>query len=606
MHFYGLGDHPGPLDRRGYEFIDWNTDYPEHQEDDVKSLYKSFPFVLVLSQGSAFGLYLANTYKSIFNCGVDGRIFFFGAAHGPDDFYFAYGPTPKEAISSFTGLTGRFPLPPRWALGYEQSRWSYGSEKAVKEVVEGFRKADIPLSAINLDIDYMDGYRVFTVDPKNFPDFPAFLASLKEEGIRTVAIIDPGVKVDPSYEVYADLAQNKQIATRDGLPYVNEVWPGAAVYPAFNLPSVRAYWGDRCARLAAQGVDGIWCDMNEPASFKGPLPPDVMFGPARHEEIHNVYGHYMAEATYEGLRKASDKRPFVFTRACFAGTQRYAGVWTGDNHSTWASLAMGLPQLLSLGLSGMPFAGTDIGGFNGDCPAELMSRWIEFGAFSPFMRNHSACGSRYQEPYRYDAATQANYRKWVLFRYEIIPYLYDLFYEHAQNGLPPLRPLFLENPEDSATYGLGDEFMVGERLLAAPVLTAGTRGRLLYLPRGRWHPFFGGEALTGGYHAVEAALEECPLYAKDGAVIPLWPSLTRSAEKEPEELVARVFPGQGRFLHYQDDGETFAYERGAYNLYELMNDNGVLTVRLLHKGCEPYKRIRALSAASETIVKALE
>jgi alpha-glucosidase len=603
LHFYGLGDHPGPLDKRGYEYVNWNTDYPQAHEDDVKSLYQSFPFFLTLTKEASFGLYLDNPYQSVFNFGVDGQTFFFGASKGPDDFYFFFGPSPKEVVGEFTRLTGRAPLPPRWSLGYHQSRWSYGSEAAVNAVVASFQKNDIPLSAIHLDIDYMEGFRVFTTNAANFPEFPLFLSSLRQEGIRTVAIIDPGVKVDPFYPVYQNLIKANFVGTLFGKPYVNEVWPGPSVFPSFNDPKVREYWGTLCGALATQGIAGIWCDMNEPASFKGPVPLTVDFAGSTHEEIHNVYGHYMAEATYEGLKKTTGKRPFVITRACFAGTQKYSCVWTGDNQSNWSSLQMALPQLLNLGLSGMPFVGTDIGGFGGDCPSELMNRWVEFGAFSPLMRNHSACGTRFQEPYRYDAKTLANYRKWVYFRYRIAPYFYDLFYEHGNDGLPILRPLFLEFPADPATYGLGDEMMMGPSLLVAPVLIPGAERRLVYFPQGKWYPLFGGEPFRGGSAVIEAPLDSIPLFVREGALIPLYPSLTKSLETEPEELVVRVFPGKGTLLHYQDDGDTFAYEKGSYNLYELTNEEGLVSVKLLHKGCDCYKQIRVISPSSETLIK---
>lgn len=603
MHFYGLGDHTGPLDRLGYEKINWNTDYPQAHEDDVKSLYKSFPFCLISSKNGYFGIYLDNTFKSVFNFGVDERTFYFGATAGTDDHYFIYGPSPKDVVSRFTSFAGRLPLPPRWSLGNQQSRWSYPSKKSVEDVVAGYEKADIPLSAVNIDIDYMVGYRVFTVDETRFPDLSDFSSSLKKKGIRLIAILDPGLKVDPDYDVYASFVDNHLVAKENGKTYVNAVWPGDSVYPSFNDPKAREKWGEYCARVLSKGVSGLWCDMNEPASFKGPLPLDVDFAGESHAEIHNLYGYYMAMATYEGMRKFSSERPFVITRACFAGVEKYSVIWTGDNQSNWSSLQMSLPQMLNLGVSGMPFLGTDIGGFGGDCPAELMCRWIEFGAFSPFMRNHSCAAARFQEPYRYDDKTKAIYRKWVYFRYRLVPYLYDLFYEHSQNGLPALRPLYLEYPDDPSVSNLNDEFMLGESLLVAPVLSSGTLVRSVYLPKGVFYPFFGGEGKKGeSYYAEKCPLDECLIYAKAGAIIPLYPSMTKNLDLEPEELVLKAFPGEGKYLHYQDNGTDFAYEKGEYNLYSIINHDGVVSVSLLHKGYRGYKRIRVVSPNGETFI----
>jgi alpha-glucosidase len=231
------------------------------------------------------------------------------------------------------------------------------------------------------------------------------------------------------------------------------------------------------------------------------LPDNVLFGNALHEEIHDLYGHYMAKATYEGLRKAGPKRPFVITRACYSGTERYSTVWTGDNQSIWSNLRALIPQEISLGLSAMPFVGSDVGGFGGDCPSELMNRWIEAAVFSPLLRNHSSCGSMLQEPYRYDEKTISNYRKWVYFRYRLVPYIYDLFYEHTQNGLPLIRPLFMEYPLDPSLETVGDEFLFGSSLLVAPVLDPGVRERLVSFPQGKWYPFAGGDPLSGSQKA---------------------------------------------------------------------------------------------------------
>lgn len=604
-HFYGLGDHVGPLDKREYRYINYNTDYPQAHEDDVLSLYKDFPFFLVKRLQASFGIYVDNPYKTRFDFGADQRQFSFSELKGSDDYYFLYGPSPKEVVSTFASLSGKMSLPPRWSLGYQQSRWSYADAPSVMNVVKSFKAADIPLEVVHLDIDYMEGYRIFTVSSSRFPAFSDFVANLRKEGIKVVTILDPGIKVDPDYSLYQEAIKGGYVATYQGEVYVNAVWPGDSVYPSFNEEKTRAWWADKCATFVkTTGVAGLWCDMNEPASFKGPLPSDVLFGKEKHEAVHNLYGHWMSKATHDGLLKANPElRPFVITRACFSGSQRYTTVWTGDNQSNWADLRLSPGQLLSLALSGMSFVGTDIGGFGGDCPSELMNRWIEFGVFSPFCRNHCAVANFYQEPYVFDAKTLANYRQWVYFRYRIVPYFYDLFYEHSQSGLPVLRPLFLEYPSDPVCDTLSDEFLLGSSLLVAPILDPGVSARSVYLPQGHWYPFFNkGEALLSGYHLQNAALGECLVYAKEGAIIPLYPTGVKNLDNEPKELVLKVFPGTGSLLHYQDDGTSLAYQKGAYNLYLFTNHDGLVSCNLLHQGYPTYERIRVITPSGETLL----
>jgi len=601
--FYGLGDHPGPLNRRGYEFINWNSDQPYAHTDNFKSLYKSSPFVMIKKGGVFFGVFFDNSYKTIFNCGVDERQWFLGATKGHEDYYLIYGPTAADVVKGFASLVGSFPLPARWTLGYGQSRWSYGSEQAVKDVVGGYKQINIPLSAVYLDIDYMDGFRVFTVDKQRFPHLKELIASLHKEGIKVVAIVDPGVKVDPAYDVYADGLKKKVFGQLGGEPYVNQVWPGDSVFPSFNEERVRAWWSSLCPRLINYGLDGLWTDMNEPASFKGPLPNEVRFGDDAHEKIHNLYGHYMAEATFEGLQAATKKRPFVITRACFSGTNRYSTVWTGDNQSIYSHLRLAIPQQLNMGLSLMPFVGTDIGGFSGDCPKELMARWIELGSFSPLFRNHSDCACHPQEAFRYPEPIQKIYRRWVRFRYTLTPYYYDLFYEERFNGLPALRPLFMESGEEKFS-NLNTEFMVGSSILVAPVLEPGATSRLLSLPNGKWYSYDGKENLSGGDYAKDCPLGSALVYVKEGSIIPEYPDGYTNLDESPVELTVRLFPGEGRYLHYQDAGDGYGYLKGEYNLYEFTNDNGKFAFHLIHEGFKKYRSFRVLFLNKEETILA--
>lgn len=572
--FYGLGDKTGPLNKRGYEYEMWNTDDPSPHVESHKSLYKSIPFFITLKERAAYGLFFDNPFKTFFDLGKENSdYYYFGADGGNLDYYFIYGPDPKNVVSRYTALTGRTPLPQLWTLGAHQSRWSYAPESRVLEIAEKFREHDLPLDVIHLDVDYMDGYRVFTWDDERFPDPAALTKRLGEMGIKVVTIIDPGVKKDRGYGIYEEGLEKGFYATdRDGVPYVNAVWPGDSVYPDFSDEPVRRWWADNQKIMLDAGIAGIWNDMNEPASFNGPLPDDVRFKNdgrgADHLEIHNVYGHLMSKSTYDGILEASGKRPFVITRAAYAGTQKYSTVWTGDNQSFWEHLRLSIPMTLNLGLSGFAFNGCDVGGFSHDCTPELLARWVQVGAFSPLFRNHTAIGTRDQEPWAYDEDTLDAYRKAMKLRYRLLPYLYDLMREAEQTGLPPMRPLLLEFPEDEHVHELDDQFLFGSRMLVAPVIEQGKRHRAVYLPEGSWVDYRSGETLEGGRVILaEAPLDVCPIYVRAGSFLPAYPDQKYVGELKIKELLLDVYPGTGEYVHTQDDGESFDYRSGSYNEY---------------------------------------
>ena len=486
QHFYGLGDKTGFLDKRHYEYEMWNTDNPNPQVDSFKALYKSIPFLISLTDTHVYGLFLDNTFKSCFNMGQESEEYYWFGAHGGDlDYYYIAGDSVAEVLKGYTYLTGTCPLPQKWTLGYHQSRWGYVTQEDMEDVAASMRKNDIPCDAIHFDIDYMQDYRVFTWNEKRYHgDSASFLGKLSEDGFKPVAINDPGVKKEDGYEVYDEGVRQGYFAkTPEGEVYINAVWPGDAAFPDFGNPAVRTWWGEKQKFLLDKGVRGIWNDMNEPASFQGPLPDDIVFTDedreTTHAEMHNVYGHFMAKAAYEGLKKLDGRRPFVITRACYAGSQKYATAWTGDNTSMWAHLQMAIPQLCNLGLSGMPFVGTDVGGFGADTTPELMARWVQVGCFSPLFRNHCAAGSRRQEPWQFGEKIMDIYRKYVKLRYRWIPYIYDLFYEEERTGAPIMRPLVFHYEKDKAAQVCNDEFMLGSRILAAPVVNQGAEKRMV-------------------------------------------------------------------------------------------------------------------------------
>lgn len=587
--FYGLGDKTGFLNKAGYQYEMWNTDNPDPQVDCFKALYKSIPFFAALTDGKPYGIFFDNTYHSYFDMGKEcSEYYYFAANEGDLDYYFITGNTLADIIKGYTYLTGRMPLPQLFTLGYHQSRWSYASAEEVREIADNMRKYKIPCDTIHLDIDYMDEFKVFTFSDERFPKAKEFIKDLSSEGFKVVTIIDPGVKVEDGYQIYDEGKEKGYFAKNgDGSIYENRVWPGTSVFPDFGREDVRNWWADNQKFLVDMGVRGIWNDMNEPASFNGPLPDDVQFEYGAHEKVHNIYGHFMAKATYEGLAKNDGgKRPFVLTRAAYAGSQKYCGGWTGDNHSIWAHIALSLEQVCNLSVSGLAMCGSDIGGFGSDTTPELLVRFYEAAVFVPFFRNHSAMGTRRQEPWQFDETTIDAVRKTVKLRYRFIPYIYDLAHECEKTGAPIVRPLVYEYPADKHVRNISDEYMLGSFVLVAPVIAPGKEAREVYLPDGDWYDYYTGEKYSGGrYILANAPLDKVPVFIKAGAIIPVADGEIRSTEDITEDKISILtYPGKGSFVHYQDDNETFAYRNGAYNAVEYTLDGETLEKRVLHKG----------------------
>lgn len=587
--FYGLGEKAARLDRTGLAFENWNSDTPNYQwnADDTPErtdpLYKTIPFYIGLRPNSsddapgaryAYGVFFDNTYRSQFDFGgQSAEHVHFGADGGPLTYYVCAGPTMADVLRRYTQLTGRMPRPPRWALGYHQCRWSYYPESEVRTLARQFRERDLPLDVIHLDIHYMDDYRVFTWDEDRFPNPEQLARDLKADGIRLVTIVDPGVGVDPGYHVHdSGLDADAFVQYPDGTLYVGEVWPGDCYFPDFTDPDTRTWWGDQYEALLDAGIAGFWNDMNEPSVFGGKTMPDLLEfdfdgAGATHRAAHNVYGQQMARATCEGLRRhRPDERPFVITRAAYAGVQRYASVWTGDNAASWDHLRLTPSMLLSLGLSGVPFAGSDVGGFEGAPSPELYARWIQLGALSPLFRSHTIYESPRQEPWSFGPRTEQVARQALQLRYRLIPYFETLMDEHARTGLPPLRPLVMHYPDDDRLLDVFDQFLVGRDVLAAPVLRQGAETRAVRLPEGTWHDLQTGQAHAGpGRLTVDVTLEDLPLFVRAGTALPLAPAVSHTdALDAVETLELRCFPGTGTATLYQDDGHSTADANDAF------------------------------------------
>jgi alpha-glucosidase len=575
--FFGCGEKTGQMNKRGQSFAFWNTDNPTHTylNDEV---YVSIPFLLSTRPGAHYGIFWDNTHRTFFNLGHgEESRYYLGADAGEIDYYFFGGESIKEVVHGYTELTGRMWLPPRWALGYQQCRWSYMSADEILDVAKNFRKCKIPCDVIYCDIDYMDGYRVWTWNPKTFPNPREFLAKLRKMGFKVVTIIDPGVKDDDGYIVCREAKEQGMLVKKpEGHAFVGDVWPGPSVFPDFTSPRVRQWWGQWHKEFLDLGVAGFWNDMNEPAVFNGPghsMPLDNLHDydgqGATHARAHNVYGFNMARACHEGLRKLRpNERPFVITRAAYAGIQRYSMVWTGDNHSTWEQFELSIRQCLNLSLSGIPFCGPDVGGFSWDTTGELLARWTQAGAFFPFFRNHTATGTRRQEPWAFGKKIEDVCREAIRFRYRLMPYIYGLFREAALDGTPIMRPLFWEFPDDANAYAIDDQFLLGPSLLVAPVLKPGARARAVYMPAGDWYNYRTQERLTGGqYVGVDAPLEVIPVFVRAGTILPV------------ESNTLEIYPGPHTTgLLYEDDGQSFDFERGRYSLTHFMWKAGKLRV----------------------------
>lgn len=628
-HFYGLGEKAFPMERRGRRFELYNTDPACYQLYD-DPINQSVPFFLGLvpvessnaggrsSATAAYGVLFDNPARSFFDFGHShGEVLSFEAVAGELRYYLMVAPKLLDALETYVDLTGHMPLPPLWALGYHQARWSYPDEATVREVAAEFRRRHIPCDAIYLDIDYMDGYRCFTWNREAFPSYRSMIADLRAEGVRTVAIIDAGVKVDPGYAVHDDgLARGSFLRNADGSLFQGPVWPGDCYFPDFTDPAVRAWWGDLYAGLLEDGVAGFWNDMNEPALFDDHvLPDDVPFSleglGATHRQAHSAYGTQMARATADGLaRLRPNQRHLVISRAAYAGHQRHAMVWTGDNFSTWEHLRLTVAMGLSLGLSGIAFHGADVGGFAGDCSGELLARWTQLGAFSPFFRNHAAMGTANQEPWAFGPEIEAICRRAIELRYQLLPAIYTAFWQSWQTGAPIMQPLVLAHQYDPLVAALDDQFKLGGDLLVAPVLEPGANGRHVYLPAGQWVDFWSAERLAGGRHVwAPAPLDTIPLFVKAGSVLPMQPVQQHTGEPPAEAITLRVYPGIGESAWYEDDGQTLAYQSGEFRLtrFAVRGDDTWVEVKVASEGpfTSPRRRwrwqIAGVAAAPDTV-----
>jgi alpha-glucosidase len=596
-HFYGLGEKAARLDRRRGAFVNWNSDTPGYSEGK-DPIYQTVPFYLGLDQGNAYGIFFDNSYRSYFDFGRSSQQrAWFGAEGGEINYYFFHGPSIRKILGRYAELTGHMPLPPLWTLGNQQSRWGYYPDTMVEEVVKQYRERDLPLDVVHLDIDYMQAYRVFTWDSKRFPNPKGLTERLGRQGVKLVTIVDPGVKHQPTgdaatqsksagsplepqdqsyYVLDEGLRNNYFQRRRNGDLFIPRVWPGDSVFVDYTLPAARQWWGDLHRAYTDFGVAGIWNDMNEPADFvdqTGKNQIDVVSydegEKSTHAKNRNVFALLMSRATYEGLQRLQpDRRPYVITRAAYAGIQRYATMWTGDTNSTWDSLALNIPMFTSLGLSGQPFVGSDVGGFIGRGNGELLTRSYQISFVAPFCRNHKTIDGYDQEPWRFGKHYEDIIRKYLKLRYQLLPFLYTTLEEAHRTGVPLFRPLLLNYQNDPNTYNLDDQFMIGTDLLVAPVVKPDVTRRLVYLPKGTWYDYWTHKKYTGETTiSVDAPLETVPMFVRAGAIIPTGPELKYVGEKPLDPITFNVYPdekGSASVTLYEDDGISPGYKQGGF------------------------------------------
>ena len=592
--FYGMGEKCGSLEKTGKRTKFWNTDvwadfpYDQIRNAQTDPMYVSIPYLIIRCRDTWVGILIDNPYDTFISAGgeigaianqqgvtADTRLYF-GSAQGKPSVYFIVADSLADLTKQYQQLVGTTPLPPLWSLGHHQCRWGYGSAEDLAEVKRGMEMYDIPNSAVWLDIDYMDEYRVFTWSPELWSgDTKAQLAELQADGQRVIPILDPGVKNDPGYTVYQSGHEaNIWCSNEDGIPYVGYVWPGETLFPDYTLPEGQQWWRDQVADFASIGIQAAWCDMNDPSV--GPVELDTMCfrrGSWPHAVGHNQYGAQMAQATRAGFEQAyPNQRPFLLSRSGYTGCQQHTALWTGDNISNQHYLEGSIPCTLNLALSGVPFNGPDVPGFGEDASEKFALCWYQAGFLFPFLRNHSLKHTRSQEPYSFCQEIRSHIAHFIRLRYRLLPYIYQLWIKHEQEGDAIVRPLFYDF-DQADVYHEQTSFLLGPDLLHAPYFNDNTRS--VILPGGdqqEWFDLRQGNWLSGGQYDIHCSMEETPLYVRSGAIIAMQDHEPRDHHVDLAHVDLHCFlrPGQRRqYRYYADDGETLDYQQGARSSLDL-------------------------------------
>ena len=572
--FIGLGEKTGGINRRGNFFQHWNSDVPGYSLN-ADPLYATIPFFIGIHSEVVYGIFFDNTHKSYFNFGggADEELFHFGADDGEMNYYFFGANSVAEIIKDYTQLTGRTPMPALWSLGFQQSRWGYDSQAQLLNIAQTFREKKMPADVIVSDINYMDNYKVFTWS-NQFPSVKNMLTNMKQMGFDMVTIIDPGIKVEKGYKAYEEgIAQDHFAKYPGGKTYIGHVWPGRCHFPDFTKKTTREWWGNSFKEAYTDnGIKGFWNDMNEPAAWGREFPNLIEFGDGKDKKtlytVKNAYGLLMAKATYEGTKKLlQGQRPFTLTRAAYSGIQKYAAQWTGDNVSSDEHMLLGFRLLNSMGLSGVPYVGMDIGGFIGNPSPELFVRWMSLGVYSPLFRNHTHFGYNYREPWLFGEINTPKIRKILEQRYQLLPYLYASFYQAHTTGMPINRMLPIDFTFDNTVYQqtFENQYLFGDAFLVAPCTSTQMVTQVYFPGKNDWYKFNGDAKYVGGTSAfVPSPIDDLPVFVKAGAIVPMQSVIQHTKEKGDGILYVHVWKGKddNHFTYYEDDGETYNYEKG--------------------------------------------
>lgn len=572
--FVGMGESLGNLDRNKTIVTTWNTDFYKYDDPRIP-MYISVPFYIGILKDKVYGIYYDNSFKGTFNFGASNKRFMSVSFDGGDmDYFFIHDDSVAKVIENYTSITGRMPLPPKWSIGYQQSRCSYYNEDQVNFIANTFREKKIPLDGIVLDADYLVEYEPFRIDIKKFPDMKKMASALRQKGIELTASVNPGIKIDPTYDAYNDgIKKDIFLKYQDGEKYITDIYPNTNYFPDFTYPKARTWWADQMKIYQDVGINGYWNDMNEPAIDGQMMPDNVVFDydgrKSNTAESHNLYGFLMARSSYESFKKyGGNKRPFVMTRSAFAGVQRYATVWSGDNQAKDEHILLGVLLNNQMSLSGIPFVGPDLGGYIGDGNKELYRRWVEVGVFSPYLRNHREQFAAANEPWSYGEDNELISQSYIGFRYQMMPYLYSKFHETSQNGMPISKALCVDYPFDSNIYNVNyqHQFLFGDAFLIAPVMGK-DKQKKIYFPEGQFYNIFTDEKIEGNQEKqMELDPYHLPIFAKASSIIPLQ-NVTQSTKEKPNDtLQLHIYNGNKTniFSYYEDDGETLDYEKGDF------------------------------------------
>ncbi len=622
---YGLGESVRGINKRGWLYRSFCSDEPEHREDR-HSLYGAHNFLLLsgdvyrkedtedaLPGQKNIGFFFDTPGEIVFDIGYTKSDQMEITFSDFDlELYVMEGDSPDEVVSEFRELAGRSYIPPKWAFGYGQSRWSYETSDDVRKIAEEHKRLKIPLDSVYLDIDYMERYKDFTIDEKNFGDFDQLVREMKEEKIHLVPIIDAGVKIEEGYDVYEE-GKEKGYFCKDenGEDFTVGVWPGKCHFPDMLNEEARHWFGDKYHLLTDRGIDGFWNDMNEPAIFYSEKRLEKVFSrmrelmgenldidtffemtgmvagianhredyesfyhsypyapgdrKIRHDKVHNLYGYYMTRAAAESLEKLSpEKRILLFSRASYIGMHRYGGIWQGDNMSWWSHLLLNIKMMPSLNMCGFLYTGADLGGFGSDTTEELLLRFLSFGVFTPLMRNHAAKGTRRQEIYCFENIEC--FRDILKVRYRLLPYLYSEYMKAALRGTMMFRPLAFRYPGDKIARHVEDQLLLGEELMIAPVYEQNAIGRAVYIPERMKLFRFRGDSIDEervyekGYYFVDMPLGDICIFLREGHKIPVADSALRVENVPVEKLEIYSFGEKAEpYELYADDGETREY-----------------------------------------------